>query len=114
MRGSRLSPQAEKTLEEILGWTIENFGIEQATIYKNQLITRLTSLAADEYAHGRSCNTLISHKREAIDLEYYRQGRHYIIYRNTKEGVFVLDFVHGSRALEAIVIELDSKDGNLI
>lgn len=107
MRGYRLSPQAEKTLEEIIGWTIDHFGIDQATNYKNQLVTRLASLAADEIPHGRSCNILISQKRKATDLEYYREGQHYIIYRNTTDGVFVLDFVHGSRNLEAILLELD-------
>ena len=35
-----------------------------------------------------------------------REGRHYIIYRNTDEGVWVADFVHGSRNLEAIFQDL--------
>lgn len=106
MRGYRLSPQAEKTLTEIIGWTIDQFGIDQALEYKDQLITRLISLAEDEIPCGRPCNVLISSQRNANDLEYYRVGRHYIIYRNTPEGIFVLDFVHGSRNLEAILEDL--------
>ena len=34
MRTYRLSLQAEQTLEDIIGWTIDQFGIEQAIKYK--------------------------------------------------------------------------------
>ncbi|TCO75501.1 type II toxin-antitoxin system RelE/ParE family toxin [Chromatocurvus halotolerans] len=106
MRGYRLTPQAERTLEAIILWTIENFGIDQAESYKNQLINRLSALAADELPHGISCNSLLAGEREVDDLEYYREGRHFIIYRNTKGGLLVLDFIHGSRNLPAILAEL--------
>lgn len=110
MRGYRLSLHAEQTLEDIIGWTIDHFGIEQAAKYKDQLISRLSRLATDDMPHGRSCSSLLAGKRDAVDLEYYREGRHFIIYRNTSEGVFVLDFVHGSRDLEAILDELSVQD----
>ncbi len=106
MRSYRLSPQAEQRLEEIIGWTIDHFGLDQALKYKNRLTGRLSSLAVDEVPHGRPCNNLLSGKRDAIDLEYYREGRHYIIYRNTIDGILVVDFVHGSRDLDAIIQEL--------
>jgi plasmid stabilization system protein ParE len=106
MRGYRLSPQAELTLEDIISWTIEHFGIGQAELYKDQLINRLSALAADELPHGVSCNGLFAGHRDVVDLEYYREGRHYIIYRNTIDSILVLDFVHGSRDLAAILDEL--------
>ena len=106
MRAYRLSPRAEMTLEAIISWTIEHFGIDQAERYKNQLISRLSTLSAGELPHGLPCNGLLADYREVVDLEYYREGRHYIIYRNTVEGIFVLDFVHGSRDLAAILDEL--------
>lgn len=106
MKGYRLSPQAELTLEDIIRWTIEHFGLEQAERYKNQLINRLSALAADELPHGLPCNSLLARQREVVDLEYYREGRHFIIYRNTTDGIFVLDFVHGSRDLQAILSNL--------
>lgn len=106
MRAYRLSSQAEITLEDIIGWTIEHFGIDQAERYKNQVIGRLSTLSAGELPHGLPCNGLLADHREVVDLEYYREGRHYIIYRNTVEGIFVLDFVHGSRDLAAILDEL--------
>jgi len=106
MRGYRLTRQAEQTLEDILSWTIEHFGIEQAERYKDQLISRLAALAANEPPHGRSCNGLLAGQRDVIDLEYYREGRHYIIYRNTFDEILVLEFVHGSRDLASILDEL--------
>ncbi len=106
MRSYRLSPQAEKTLQDIIGWTIDHFGVDQAVKYKDRLIARLFSLAVDDVPHGRPCDHLLLGKRNVVDLEYYREGRHYIIYRNTADGIFVLDFVHGSRDLEAILREL--------
>jgi toxin ParE1/3/4 len=110
VRGFRLSRQAEQTLENIIGWTIDHFGIEQAAKYKDQLISRLSTIATNDMPHGRSCNGLLAGKRNAVDLEYYREGRHFIIYRNTSEGIFVLDFVHGSRDLESILHELSPQE----
>ena len=106
MRGYRLSPQAELTLEDIISWTIEHFGIGQAERYKDQLMSRLAALAANELPHGLSCNALVGGQRDAVDLEYCVVGRHYIIYRNTLDAIVVLDFVHGSRDLAAILDEL--------
>ena len=113
MRGYRLSRQAEQTLQDVIGWTIDRFGVEQAVRYKDQLIGRLSRLAAGEVPHGRPCNKLISCGRDVVDLEYCREGNHYIIYLNTPEEILVLDFVHGSRNLEAIILELNSVDFSL-
>lgn len=110
MRSYKLSLQAEQALEDILIWTIENFGVDQAGKYKDQLIARLASLAVGEMPYGHSCNKLLGGKREVSDLEYYREGRHYIIYRNTPESLLVLDFVHGTRDLQAIVEGLSKAD----
>jgi plasmid stabilization system protein ParE len=106
MRNYRLSLQAEQTLVDIIGWTIDQFGIEQAIKYKELLENRLFSLASGKAPHGKPCNLLVSELLDMNDLEYYRQGRHYIIYRNTDDELLVVDFVHGSRNLEAILQDL--------
>ncbi len=106
MRTYRLSLQAEQTLEDISGWTIDQFGIEQAIKYKELLENRLSSLASGKAPHGKPCNLLVSGLLDMNDLEYYRQGRHYIISRNTDDELLVVDFVHGSRNLEAILQDL--------
>jgi len=103
MRTYRLSLQAEQALEDIIGWTIDQFGIEQAIKYKELLEKRLSSLASGKAPHGKPSNLLVSGLLDINDLEYYRQGRHYIIYRNTDDALLVVDFVHGSRNLEAII-----------
>ncbi len=109
MRSYRLSPQAEQSLEKIFDRTIEHFGIEQAAKYKDQLISRLYSLSENELPRGRPCNNLLAGTRDTLDLEYYREGRHFIIYRNTPQELYVLDFVHGSRDLETILKGLSQR-----
>ena len=106
MRTYRLSLQAEQTLEDIIGWTIDQFGIEQAIKYKELLENRLSPLASGKAPYGKSCNLLVSGLLDMNDLEYYRQGRHYIIYRNTDDELLVVDFAHGSRNLDAIIQDL--------
>ncbi len=106
MRTYRLTLQAEQTLVDIIGWTIDQFGIEQAIKYKELLENRLSSLASGKAPHGKPCNLLVSGLLDMNDLEYYRQGRHYIIYRNTDDELLVVDFIHGSRNLEAIIQNL--------
>ena len=108
MRTYRLSLQAEQTLEDIIGWTIDQFGIKQAIKYKELLENRLSSLASGKAPQGKPCNLLVSGVLDMNDLEYYRQGRHYIIYRNTGDEILVVDFVHGSRNLDAIIQDLSS------
>ncbi len=106
MRTYRLSLQAEQTLEDIIGWTIDQFGIEQVIKYKELLENQLSSLASGKAPHGKPCNLPVSGLLDMNDLEYYRQGRHYIIYRNTDDELLVVDFAHGSRNLDAIIQDL--------
>lgn len=111
MRGYRLSRRAEQRLERILGWTLDHFGRSQAQRYKSRLISRLEAFAAGKPPHGRSCSVLSAGLRETGDLAYYLEGRHYIIFRDADEALFVVDFVHGSRDLEAIVRDLSRSLG---
>ncbi len=114
MRSYKLSLQAQESLEDIIAWTIDQFGVAQAIAYKDQLIKRLDTLAAGIPPHGRPCNLLVSEVSDVKDLEYYREGRHYIIFLNTDTIIFVADFVHGSLNLEEILKELaglDDSDG---
>jgi len=106
MKSYRLSPQAEQSLEEIIGWTIDQFGIDQAIKYKDQLLSRLAALSSSDPPHGKPLAILLSGVHDVSDLEYYREGKHYIIYQNTNKELIVLDFIHGSRNLEAIANEL--------
>ncbi len=106
MTSFKLSPQAEQSLEDIIGWTIDQFGIEQAIKYKDQLLNRLAALSAGEPPYGKPFAILLPGPADVPELEYYREGKHYIVYQNTNKEMIVLDFVHGSRNLEAIANEL--------
>jgi len=102
----KLTLQAQQSLTDIFGWTIDQFGIRQANVYKSQLIARINSLVKDEPPHGRCCKLLVQCVNNISDLEYYREGSHYIIYRNTAQQLLIVDFVHGSRNLTQIITEL--------
>jgi len=49
-----------------------------------------------------------------VDLEYYWQGWHYIIYRNNDEALLVVDFIHGTRDLEVIIQDLSKPEYILV
>lgn len=109
MTGFRLTRQAEQSLEQLFGWTLDTFGVAQAEQYKDQLVARLTQLAAGHPPHGRPCSALVEEQVRDSGLTYYREGRHYIIYCKVDDELLVVDFVHASRNLTAIV-DLLSRD----
>ncbi len=109
MKPFRLTPQAEARLTDIALWTVNQFGVDQARRYERELIHRLKALASGDPPHGRPCGLLVPVRNSDSDLYYYRQGRHYIIYRNTPTQLIVIDFVHGSRDLPSILEELATR-----
>lgn len=110
MKAIRLTRRAEARLEEIAGWTIDRFGPEQARIYEAQLIHRLQALADGEPPHGKRCE-IAGGAVGAEDLQYYREGGHYIVFRDTADALIVIDFVHGARNFERILADLAKKVG---
>ncbi|MGD8497634.1 MAG: type II toxin-antitoxin system RelE/ParE family toxin [Chromatiales bacterium] len=106
MKSFRLTPQAEARLTEIALWTIDRFGVDQARRYERDLIDRLHTLASGDPPHGKSCSTLVSGGHPVANLYYYRQGQHYIIYRDSPALLIVIDFLHGSRNLPRILEDL--------
>jgi plasmid stabilization system protein ParE len=93
-------------LEEIAHWTISKFGLSQAEQYERGLIDRLYALSRGELPPGRSCEALLAGRSGAKGLFYFREGGHFIIYRETDDLIVVIDFIHGARDLEAILIDL--------
>lgn len=109
MKPFRLTPQAEARLTDIALLTIDRFGVDQARRYERELIDRLNTLAAGDPPHGRPCGLLVPGRDSDSDLYYYRQGRHYIIYRDTSAMLIVADFVHESRNLPKILEDLANR-----
>lgn len=106
MKQIRLTRRAETRLREIAGWTIDRYGPTQARKYEENLVHRLRALAVGEAPHGKSCGALVSGVPGADSLQYYREGGHYIIFRETADALIVIDFVHGARDLEGILADL--------
>ena len=106
MKPFRLTRQAEARLTDIALWTVNQFGVDQARRYERELTDRLKALASGNPPHGRPCALLVPGKDSDDDLHYYRQGRHYIVYRDTPELLIVVDFVHGSRDLPRVIEDL--------
>ena len=72
-RSLRLTRRAEASLVEIAKWTIEQFGLKQAEIYENEVLTRCKAILNGQ-AHSRSCAVLVD---EAADLRFARAGEHF-------------------------------------
>ncbi len=106
MKPYRLTRRARASLEDIAGWTIDRFGPGQAEKYQARLVERLGALAAGEPPHGRPCEQLVSGLAEGSGLQYCREGRHMIVFREMPDALVIVDFVHGLRDLERILRKL--------
>ena len=77
MAGYVLSPQAEQDLRNIYDYTINTWGIELFTAYRNFLNTALDAIVTDPFLVG---------SKELDDLSVgcrlYRVEHHYIAYRH--------------------------------
>ena len=106
------SPAALASLEDILSWTIERFGDVQAERYTQQLVERLEALASGQPPRPRSCGQLLRGKRNAKGLQYYREGEHYLIPRETEVNLELVEVLHGRMNIEARLRALRSKQGD--
>ncbi|WP_108260538.1 type II toxin-antitoxin system RelE/ParE family toxin [Mangrovicoccus ximenensis] len=95
------APAALASLQDILEWTIGRHGDAQAERYTNQLIARLDALAAGQPPHPRPCSALLSEGRRAPGLGYVREGRHYLILRETETAIELVEVFHERMNIEA-------------
>ncbi|MDN4504174.1 type II toxin-antitoxin system RelE/ParE family toxin [Alteromonadaceae bacterium BrNp21-10] len=82
-----LSPQAQKSLQNIHSFSIEHFGTQQTRNYLTALRDRMRHLAS---------NPLEGQKRDEIKTGYYSyfEGSHTIYYRTSNSGIEVIDVLH--------------------
>ena len=85
---------------------MDNFGAAQSYKYEAELIGRINALAKNDPPHGRPCDLLVKDIGNVHGLLYIRAGGHFIIYRQIDEMITIIDFVHGSRDLDAILNDL--------
>ena len=102
MKVLRLTTPARDRLLEIVAYTIDTFGVEQAQRYHEQLIEGAERLCDSPFPLGRPC-PLLAEQQTSAELLYIQIGKHYLIYRETDEYIVVYDFVHVSRNLPAVI-----------
>jgi toxin ParE1/3/4 len=83
----RLAPAAEHDLEGIWLYTLEEWGIEQANRYADELIAAFDQLAKNPQ-RGKSCD----HIREGYCCG--QTGRHVIFFQITEYGIAVIRVLH--------------------
>lgn len=83
----RLSPEAERDLENIWVYTYENWGISQANKYIDKF-----SAAFDQLANNPQLGTKCDHIRK--DYRRMPIARHVIYYRLTEYGISVIRILH--------------------
>lgn len=101
-RSLRLTRRAEASLVEIAIWTIEQFGLKQAELYENEVLTRCQAILNGQ-AHSRSCAVLID---EAADLRFARAGEHFLVFLDQPDEVIIVDILHSRSDLPRHVAAL--------
>ena len=101
------APAALDSLEDILTWTIEQFGDNQAERYTGQLVARLEALASKQPPRTKPCSQLVQGGRDVPVLSYYREGRHYLILRETDDSLELVEVFHSRMNIEARLSDLE-------
>ncbi|MCB2130679.1 MAG: type II toxin-antitoxin system RelE/ParE family toxin [Rhodobacteraceae bacterium] len=101
-RSLRLTRRAEASLVEIAKWTIEKFGLKQAELYENEVLTRCQAILNGQ-AHSRSCAVLIDN---AADLRFARAGEHFVVFLDQPDAVIIVDILHSRSDLPRHVAAL--------
>lgn len=82
-----LTKKAAIDFENIIKYTLEEWGLNQVSIYQNQLKNRLNAIVTFPDL-GRK------HPKLTTDIYYVSEGKHYIFYRQCDDGIEILRFLH--------------------
>ncbi|MFT6805696.1 MAG: toxin ParE1/3/4 [Glaciecola sp.] len=88
MASYRLAPLAEQDMEAIWEYSFEQWGINQANFYTDELVSTFEGLAASS-SQALSCDNI------RVGYKFYRQGKHLIYFKATNYGVAVVRILHG-------------------
>ena len=83
----RLAPETKRDLEAIWLYTLQEWGLEQANRYTDELTTVFAQLAV-----GPQLGTACDHIRTGYRRS--RVGRHMVYYRITDYGIAVIRILH--------------------
>ncbi|MCB1985800.1 MAG: type II toxin-antitoxin system RelE/ParE family toxin [Burkholderiales bacterium] len=84
----RLTPEAERDMEAIWLYTFEEWGLEQANRYTDELTEAFAQLAANPKM-AAPCDRIRKGYRHS------QVGRHVIYFRQTDYGIVVVRVLHG-------------------
>lgn len=101
----RLSAAAEADYRQILRWTVENFGSQQAKVYADTLSSALKALSAGPAIIGAKERGEIGTNIRTLHVARNgRKGRHFVMFRASSfQGQNVIDvlrLLHDSMDLE--------------
>jgi plasmid stabilization system protein ParE len=100
----RLTPKAKAALKDIVKYTLQNFGEEQAKHYHQQLIDKGRLLCASQFPIGRNCSVLLDAAFiNSSKLFYVREGMHYLVYTESSEFIVIHNFIHVGRDLPGLI-----------
>lgn len=88
----RLTPRAERRLQDIFLWTFDTFGPRQADLYLELLIGRCHDVANDR-AHFRTTDTF-PNPPYSEPLRIAKAESHYILFLKLKDETVIFDFLH--------------------
>ena len=83
----RLAPEAKRDLEAIWLYTLEEWGLEQANRYTDELTDVFAQLAVRPQL-GTACDQI------RTGYSRSRVGRHVVYYRMTEYGIAVIRILH--------------------
>ena len=99
----RLSAAAEADYQQILRWTVKNFGSAQARIYANTLSSALTALHAGPEIIGAKVRDDIGRHIHTLHVARSgHKGRHFVMFR--------VSIVQGQKVIDVLRLLHDSMD----
>ena len=93
----RLTSRAEKTLQDIAVWTVDNFGPQQAKVYEDNLVEQCEAVASGA-AQPHSCQKVIDSSLPD-ELLFIRSGMHLVVFVDLGAEIVIVDFLHVQRDL---------------
>jgi toxin ParE1/3/4 len=105
-----LGIEAEKDFVSILKYTKDNFGLPQASIYKEMILKTLAALDDGSYIIGsKSCEEILPNLRSLHVSRKGNRGRHIVFYRETKNNIIeVIRILHDAMDLESNIISYNA------
>jgi len=85
----RLSPRAQRDLDEIWDYSAATWGIDQAEAYTRQIWQHIRLIATTP-SLGRSCPEIRQGYRK------FPSGSHLLFYRESQDGIEVIRILHGN------------------